>query len=1051
MRRYIPLLITLGVYSAQSSASTQWLHDNLSGLGFSPDDWAPTLTTEAVDRPLWSADLQAFTVELDDEANCDPRPECARVVISGPLEIAVSPGAVAMVFEHSGLENVEATWTFSRKEGEPITQTRSSRQPRTAAFLPPRTTTIRVESNNPWALTGIRTYSAKHFDNEFVGEIDVTNTFSRGNLVVPDPVNEAFIYRVVSGVLEQSADRGKTWIGLDVPLDGLTDVAMNPVGSHIVVAVSSDGLARSTDRGASWTVVVDRPFSAAAQMHWSPNTETQLLLADGVEVLLSSDAGETWESLPSLPEGYAQIAGARESDIWVLGESGRLYLFKDGLWSPDPRWSFVNITDASVTNCDLVALVDGRLWRVDHGLGYPAVPTAIGQAGVLTDMTTSGRTCTMTLLSDDGRLIETGSRLNWGLTRVLPDGIRPVSIEQHFGPRFDFKGPAYLLTNDEVLVVDRRAEDTCLQNTCSYRLPFVRTGFYVARLDLPPDSKEGLFGMSLDASPRQGFAAGAVLPAGGKQPGFVGFGIDTPGLVRLKIDEYTGNINLLTLELRRIQDDGGRSTVWGPEVFPSHSTLDIHVPEAGRYVLSIRSGNEDPTGRFGVSLTAGSFGHGVDLGGWITQGDQSPFIAYDNSSGVSEFTINARDSFGEAGASLPELSVSFQVPGGDRIPVYPTALENVAHIAGDVDRITDRFQNQTFDASADTSLSGDGRTVGVMIRRFPGDDDIDLYEWNDGALRVRNEVTTIANGGTFPLNPLAVSENGDVFVFTRQDEPFVYLHEDGATRAIELPDPKIEQPNPSLILDDSLIYLINGYDRGTDSPAYVYDLRDELWTLLPDVFHGSVIPRDSGTILRVATSTGTVAVVEVDLFLGMDIYRREPQIPQERAGNPVKVTAHDVSDDGSTIVFEVTERHPHTDRIQFQRLFAFDKPTRSWTLISTDKDGRELQLLASQPRVSGDGRFVFFAVPEASESGERHPINSVDYSIGYAILRKDLLTGDLRRVIDRVSSPEILESDDAGSSLVFRTIDSSLVPYDTNGQDTFVWHEHVGASVEKQF
>ena len=102
--------------------------------------------------------------------------------------------------------------------------------------------------------------------------------------------------------------------------------------------------------------------------------------------------------------------------------------------------------------------------------------------------------------------------------------------------------------------------------------------------------------------------------------------------------------------------------------------------------------------------------------------------------GRTNFTVFAEDSYPGVGAPQPNLSVRFQIPGEERVLVYPSELEQLTFVDGDLDRITDRFGNQLVSQSTSVAVSGDGSTVAALVEDYRGDDLLDTYVWQDGGL-----------------------------------------------------------------------------------------------------------------------------------------------------------------------------------------------------------------------------------------------------------------------------------------------------------------------------
>ena len=1046
MRTIIPGSFFALLWVTAPTSATQWIHENAFGIGFPTDEWrASSETGDVVSRPQWSIDFSPFERQETSYPGCPSSLTCIEFLIDAPLEITVQD-ATALRFWNAGLAGQELTWTFLRGEDEAAIVESVLNADTPAAFIPPGTTRMRIEAPAVWRLRGVNTFEPATPEVASDAGLNVTTkSFVTGASLVADPLNLRYLYRINEGTLEQSGDLGDSWITLDAPLSRVVDIAANPGGSHILLALGTEGIARSEDRGLTWTLSLERPMGEFGDIHWSLNSGKYLIANDASDVWTSTDEGRSWEPQPALPEPASRIAGSNRSSAWILGESGLLYRQQDNSWEPDPRWSFVEgIKDVSVSECGLVAIAGGSVWRSEDGADFPAVRTAIGDGNPVIALEPTAEFCGLTLLIEDGRIIQTDQRLIQATTAQLPDGVRPARLAVH-SVKFSDVASTYLLPEEGTLTVAALTlPHRCFPDQCNQTLRFSRTGFYIARLSLQPGEPEGLFGLSLNARPQGGFAAGAVLPAGGVQPGFLSFRLGFESPISALLSEYTGNVENLTLEIRQINSDGTRTTIWGPEQQPANSTLDIPAMGPGRFILSIRSGSDDPKGRFGVSLQAQSFLEGVDLGGWIDDSEQQPFMAY-FSNGATNFTVFAEDSYPGIGAPQPDLSVRFQVPGGERVLVYPSELDQLPTVDDDLARLTDRFGNQLVDRPTNVAISGDGSTVAALIEDYDGDDIIDAFRWIDGSLAVAENVAVLDEslGGFNSLSAWAVNEDGSSVVYANSAVPSIYLYNAGETRLIGVPDEAIISPHPSLIMHDMMIYLsgssaINGR---TPYPPYGYLIPDETWTALAPEnaefrFNRIAFARDTATGWVLASAGESYLLVQLDLISGEDLSRRSVALPKRRDDSVVEVASLQTSNEGETVVIEIIERNPQRTLVRFQRIFAFDVESGDLQLVSAHADGSELERLASSPVVSGDGQSVFFRVPEALEPDRRYASAS---DVGYAVLRKNLETRALERVVDMVIDPQLRSASDNGNALLFSSYDRNLVPYDTNFTDHFVW------------
>ena len=1039
MRTTITYLLALFLTPVALASTTQWVQDRAYNAGVPTDEWrATTESAGVVVRSQWSIDFSAVQKEEVSYPGCPSSLVCFEFIIDAPLEIAVGEDAIALEFRGVGVSGQEMTWTFLRDDEEAVTYQTELNTSSPVTFIPPGTTTIRVDAQSAWRLRGIATYQTARPQHESNTGLNVsTKAFIPGAAVVVDPLNEQYLFRITNGELDQSSDLGDSWNPLDPPVSRVLKMAPKPGASHVLLAIGAEGLVRSVDRGWTWSTVLERPMGDNADVHWSSNVDQMLIVADERDVWISADDGLTWLAQPNLPEPASKVVGANRSFVWILGESGVLYRQREEAWEPDSRWSFLEgISDATATQCGVVAIVGGVVWRAMDTASAPAVRTIMGRDGAVLDIERSAEYCGIILLTEDGRIIDTDQRLFRAVTAQLPEELRPTTLEVHSVRFSQIDAPHFLPVDDTLVIARMSSPDRCSPDECDQTFQFLRTGFYVARLSLEPGEREGLFGLSLNATPKAGFAAGAVLPAGGVQPGFISFSLGFESSVSALLSEYTGNVDRLTLELRQINTDGTRTTVWGPEQRSANSTVETPVVGPGRFILSIRSEADDPKGRFGVSLQADSFMQGVDLGGWIDDSEQQPFMAF-FTNGRTDFTVFAEDSYPGLGAPQPDLSVRFQVPAGERVLVYPSELEQLSIVDGDIDRITDRFGNQLVSRSTSVALSGDGSTVAALVEDYDGDDLVDTYRWQDGRLELEANIAALhgTTGGFSFLSRWAVNDNGTSLVFRNSGEPFFYHYSGGQTQIVALPDEGSVIASASLIMNDLLVYIAGIFD---DSPAYGYLIPDQAWNELPEqpdsLIGSSAFARDTAVGWLLESDGTTFQLVQWDLLAGQESGRTPLTLPKRRSDSVVEARGIGTSNDGEAIIMVITEHNPQKTLIRFQRVFSFDAETDEWTLVSAYPDGSELERLASRPLVSGDGKSVFFRVPEASEASRPN-----SYEASFAILRKNMDTGALERVVASVVDPEIYAADDTGSTVVFSSYDGKLVPYDTNFRDTFVW------------
>lgn len=220
----------------------------------------------------------------------------------------------------------------------------------------------------------------------------------------------------------------------------------------------------------------------------------------------------------------------------------------------------------------------------------------------------------------------------------------------------------------------------CDSAQCTYSVSLDKAGFYVPIIKLPVISKEGFWGLTLNTSSgfnMGGFNAGGVLGENAMYPGFIGFYLAEPEEVTLSAYEYTGNIPELTVSIR----DSNQNFVLSPSNFASTGVPQTTpVLDAGFYVATVFSRSADPRGRFGLSLSGNNFSSGVNVGGWIDSytggsGDGFGGIFVDSPQTVN-LTVLFGNTYGDAGAGMPEVEIYYQEPTGQRTLQWSSSEEN---------------------------------------------------------------------------------------------------------------------------------------------------------------------------------------------------------------------------------------------------------------------------------------------------------------------------------------------------------------------------------------
>jgi photosystem II stability/assembly factor-like uncharacterized protein len=121
--------------------------------------------------------------------------------------------------------------------------------------------------------------------------------------------------------VHRSTDTGETWSFASSGLGGtgVRALANNPATPEILLAATTSGVARTTDGGQSWTHVLTG--SPGRNVSWCFDRPLVVYASqDDGGIFRSSDAGETWSSLPNpLDRGWAIAAHPRSGSTLFAG------------------------------------------------------------------------------------------------------------------------------------------------------------------------------------------------------------------------------------------------------------------------------------------------------------------------------------------------------------------------------------------------------------------------------------------------------------------------------------------------------------------------------------------------------------------------------------------------------------------------------------------------------------------------------------------------------------------------------------------------------------
>ncbi len=228
--------------------------------------------------------------------------------------------------------------------------------------------------------------------------------------LAPDPRNPDKVYLACGAyyadwarqaAVLRSADRGRTWEGVDLPfkLGGNQDgrgmgerLRVDPHdGDVLLLGTNRDGLWRSRDAGRSWQPVKGWPapgvtfvlFDAAsgADGRATPVIYAGAERAGKGSLHRSLDAGRTWQPLPGAPAGLLAHQAA-------LDAAGTLYVVFGN--RPGPN----DVTDGAVWKYEPA---DGRWTDITPARPVPAERDTFGYAGLAVDARQPGRVFVSTL------------------------------------------------------------------------------------------------------------------------------------------------------------------------------------------------------------------------------------------------------------------------------------------------------------------------------------------------------------------------------------------------------------------------------------------------------------------------------------------------------------------------------------------------------------------------------------------------------------------------------------------------------------------------------
>lgn len=133
--------------------------------------------------------------------------------------------------------------------------------------------------------------------------------------ITVDPSHETTLYAVTQeGVAYRSSDAGVNWslLAAQWPHEGVKDIAVSPVSSHIYCFTWSGGVYQSTDQGVSWSQIRNTglPHADYFAEAISPSGAEKLYVGGNGSLFRSLDGGLSWSMI---------VDGFNAAAVYVLG------------------------------------------------------------------------------------------------------------------------------------------------------------------------------------------------------------------------------------------------------------------------------------------------------------------------------------------------------------------------------------------------------------------------------------------------------------------------------------------------------------------------------------------------------------------------------------------------------------------------------------------------------------------------------------------------------------------------------------------------------------
>ena len=996
------------------------------------------LAEEAIDSlVLGPAKLTAppgdsLTIEEGSRPFCDG-PPCKYIVLDGGIDLEFSPPqAITGIRMDYPRRNATYRFVGSNAEGDLLFDEvhaigRGSR--RVLAFAPLEPIVrLRIEpaepESAPWFLRSVReitpstlsAFSGPLLESSLLAELPLAK-------LLLDPLNGGSYFgidgqgRLLRNLREQGFEP------LVMPWQVTKDLIIDPAGSHRLLASTDEGLFRSDDRGESWTPLgID--FEAGAWVN-----EGEALLARGQE-LLAANAGATPALLTTFPDRLSELAAPGGDVVIARLEGGQIWRSEDRgrTWAADPLWAGIALTDIIATPCAEIGVDGARTWLRAADLRtattrYPAIAID-DRLGDLADLVTDG--CEL-LRATPGEELTRFIRIDLAERNIVDDDLVRLAAPPAFGASGSIDGRLFGLDEHARPVrLAERVQPVCVGSRCPYLLAPAQTGFHILSFELPPERKPGLWGVTLRTRPAGGINVGTVLPPGGTQPAFLSFGLAKTEPLRIRVEEFSGRIPELSLEVVRRQG-ATREVVFGPLAVTPGTSVETPALEPGFYVVAVRSGASDGKGRLGMEVLAQSMQNGVSLGGFIDSSAAGGFLGA-QVWGLLDFELLYGEAYASLGAGEPSVQVSVLHADGERVPYSPADTLDVIDARDDAIQLLDENGNQLgTGTTSPVVLSDDGAIV------FQADS---LFEITSNRF---DACCTPLVADPARITALTMAGNEAIYTSAPPTELVFQDIDTGAASVfsgtrVRLPF-NVEAHGQSVLLSGRTDpgartnKTIDVFDRRTSEflPVVRVDATNQS---LRDHFSLGVDGRQVIWVFAPFSGAAELRVFDVDARAITSISLNPPL---RRSDTVYEISSISAGRENQ-VILNLREVEPGTGTLIDAGVYLYDIAADDWRRISVDQGGRSLGV-ASAGQISRDGNQVAFTVELGGLSDFREG-RSISPEPGLFVAALD---GAEVRWIARGQRFDAIQVN-ADATVVTFTSGSALAPFDTNGaDDVYVW------------